>query len=95
MDGRVEPAAVNGFHTGKPVEIGDHKDDTDRPEEIHNLRQRSEVILLLAHNKMCLGLELGAVSAFLLRCIRRRNSSSSGLNDCPGWNRSRPGNVKS
>ncbi len=65
MDGRVEPAAVNGFHTGKPVEIGDHKDDTDRPEEIHNLRQRSEVILLLAHNKMCLGLELGAVSAFL------------------------------
>lgn len=66
MDGRVEPAAVNGFHTGKPVEIGDHKDDADRPEEIHNLRQRSEVILLLAHNKMCLGLEFGAVSPFLL-----------------------------
>ena len=65
MDCRIEPAAVNGFHTGKPVEIGNHKDDADRPEEIHNLRQRSEVILLLAHNKMCLGLEFGAVSAFL------------------------------
>ena len=31
------------------------------------------------------------VVRFFLRCIRRRNSSSSGLNDCPCWNRSSPG----
>ena len=52
MDGRIEPAAVHGFHAGEPVKVGDNQHDTDCPQEIHDLCQRSEVVLLLAHNKM-------------------------------------------
>ena len=51
MDGRIEPAAVHGFHAGEPVKVGDNQHDTDCPQEIHDLCQRSEVVLLLAHNK--------------------------------------------
>ena len=52
IDGRIEPAAVHGFHAGEPVKVGYNQHDTDCPQEVHDLRQRSEVVLLLAHNKM-------------------------------------------
>ena len=49
MDGRIEPAALRRFPRGEPVQVGDNQHYTDRPQEVHNLCQRSEVVLLLAH----------------------------------------------
>ena len=58
IDGRIEPAAVHGFHAGEPVKVGDNQHDTDCPQEVHDLCQRSEVVLLLAHNNVELKIKI-------------------------------------
>ena len=66
MDGRIEPAAFDGIHTGEPVQVGDNQHDTDRPKEVHNLCQRSEIILLLAHKNVIWELKLRSVTLLFL-----------------------------